>query len=59
MNPVRKWRIRRRLKRIERLKRKALDQMLALPTRQLRRKAQRQATKALVPRRIRKAGRSH
>ena len=48
MNPVRRWKIRRHLKRIEALKAKAAEQFDAIPTRQLRRQAERKARKTLT-----------
>lgn len=47
IGPVKRWKIRRRLKRIDALKVKAAEQFDALPTRQLRRQAQRRARKVL------------
>ena len=50
MNPVRRWRVRRKMKRIERLSASAADQIAAFPTRQLRRQAERDWDKAMKPR---------
>jgi len=48
IGPVKRWKIRRHLKRIEALKAKAAEQFDAIPTRQLRRQAERKARKTLT-----------